>query len=86
MYCLHCGECCRTMCPVSEEQCKFLIETEGFYLCSIYNDRPQRCREHEYHGYRVCPIGADKLGISTAEQFRLRVDRGFELGKCVEVE
>ena len=80
MRCLHCGDCCRRMPPPPlQVPCQHLIEPEpGLYLCSIYEQRPEACRAHEYHSH-TCPIGVDVLRIEYPDQAHARIDRGWEL-------
>lgn len=50
MECLRCGECCRTMCPISERACKYLEEVRPtLYRCGIYyrRFRPSQCASAE---------------------------------------
>lgn len=81
MYCLHCGDCCRRMSPLNRlpnGECPRVICVDGFYICADYEHRPKQCQNHEFPSH-VCPIGASVLDIHDTEQFRLRVDRGWEL-------
>jgi len=78
MYCLHCGDCCKTLSPFSEEPCKFLTEVKGFFFCSEYKNRPEQCKNHTYP-YRFCLIGLDVLKLNDVDKIRERIDTGYEL-------
>jgi hypothetical protein len=83
--CLHCGDCCRRMSPLSEpDPCPHIIERERdgqkYTLCGIYEHRPEECRKHVFHA-RVCPIGASLLDIPTTDRLHKRIDDGFNLSK-----
>jgi hypothetical protein len=78
MYCLHCGDCCKTLSPFSEEPCKFLTEVKGFFFCSEYKNRPEQCKNHTYP-YRFCLIGLDVLKLNDIDKIRERIDTGYEL-------
>lgn len=83
MYCLHCGDCCRRMSPLSAPlPCPNIVEIkkdgQKYVFCGIYNIRPERCRKHEFIA-RVCPIGASLLDLPTPDSLRKRIDDGFEL-------
>ncbi len=83
MYCLHCGDCCRRMSPLSApDPCPHIVEREKdgqiYVLCGVYDRRPEQCRNHDYPS-RVCPVGADFLNISMSDALRKRIDDGYEL-------
>ncbi len=79
MYCLHCGDCCRRMSPLSApEPCPHLIERGTFVFCGIYDRRPEECRKHDFPA-RVCPVGASMLDLPTTDALRKRIDDGFEM-------
>lgn len=78
MHCLHCGDCCKRMSPLSEETCKHLVEVKGYFLCSAYRNRPERCKKHEYP-HRFCPVGVDVLKLADVDKVRYRIDHGWEL-------
>ena len=90
MNCLHCGDCCLRMSPISApDPCQHLIEmknpaasvrTPPFYFCAIYDHRPKQCRNHNYQASH-CPIGLDKLGFTNSDQVRQRIDTGYFLMK-----
>ena len=81
MYCLHCGDCCKRMSPLSApEPCPKLVEVEGFCLCGDYERRPDQCVNHDFPSH-VCPVGWTVLGICSTEDMRLRVDRGHAMIK-----
>ena len=79
MYCLHCGDCCRRMSPLSApEPCPHLVERGTFVFCGIYDRRPEECRKHDFPA-RVCPVGASMLDLPTTDALRKRIDDGFSL-------
>jgi len=84
MYCLHCGDCCRRMSPISApDPCPHLVEIGTFVFCGIYENRPKECRDHDYPA-RVCPIGASMLNLPTPDDLRQRIDEGYAMtsGLC----
>lgn len=88
MYCLHCGDCCKRMRPISApDPCPYLIEREldgqQYVLCSIYDNRPEECRNHSFPA-RVCPIGASLLDLPTTDALRKRIDDGFTLTEALK--
>jgi hypothetical protein len=78
MNCLHCGHCCKTLNPFNDSVCPHLVEIQGIFLCSIYEKRPQVCKDHEYP-YKHCPIGIDILKIVDAQGISKRIDEGYQL-------
>lgn len=81
MDCLHCGDCCKRMSPISApEPCPHLIEQGTFVFCGRYKRRPRECREHEFPA-RMCPIGMDVLDIQTPDELRKRIDDGYYMIK-----
>jgi len=46
--------------------CPKLIEREGIYLCSDYQNRPKQCKNHKFDS-RFCPIGLSLLKISLGD-------------------
>jgi hypothetical protein len=79
MYCLHCGDCCKRMSPLSApEPCPHLIERETFFFCGIYDSRPKECSNHRFHT-RVCPVGDSILNLQTLDAIRKRIDDGYSL-------
>ena len=86
MYCLYCGDCCKRMSPISApEPCPYIKEDGSFVFCAIYEERPEECKNHTFHGYRFCPIGMDVLGYSypnDIERIRRRIDSGY--AKAIE--
>lgn len=83
MYCLYCGTCCRELNPFSndeKETCKHLVEINGFYLCEVYDHKPDVCKKHDYPAH-ICPIGLQQLNlVGNLEKIRVRIDAGWELG------
>jgi len=81
MNCLHCGDCCLRMSPVSQpEPCPLLIVVDNFYFCGDYNNRPKECKNH-LMPYRHCPIGIEKLKLQNPLEISRRIDNGWELSK-----
>lgn len=80
MECLHCGDCCLRMSPLSLEPCSQLIQDDDFYFCRSYNKRPEQCRKHSFPS-RFCPIGIEKLNLQDTHQIALRIDKGYEKTK-----
>jgi hypothetical protein len=79
VYCLHCGDCCKRMSPISNPlPCPLLVEVKGFYLCGDYAHRPPECRNHKYDT-RFCPVGMDVLGLTDPDAVRQRIETGWEL-------
>lgn len=80
MHCLHCGDCCRRMSPLSQpDPCPRLAKVGTFYLCGRYAERPEECRDHEYSFARFCPVGMEVLGLRDSEDLRRRIDEGWRL-------
>lgn len=81
MHCLHCGDCCLRMSPLSApEPCPHIDQRGDFYFCGCYEKRPEDCVNHRFPSH-VCPIGAGKLNISDPEEMRQRLDAGHALLK-----
>lgn len=82
MECLACGWCCHALCPITVEgePCPHLAMDE-IATCSIYDRRPQQCRDHGHAGYRYCPIGIDVLGYAYPDQVARRIDAIWEYRK-----
>jgi hypothetical protein len=83
MYCLHCGDCCRRMSPLSApEPCPHICEAEHggqtFTLCAVYRNRPKECANHTFPA-RICPIGISVLGLDDLDAIRKRIDDGWRL-------
>ena len=86
MYCLHCGDCCLRMSPLSAPNpCIHLIQKNTFYFCDNYNNRPVECIDHKFDA-NYCPIGLSKLNIKTADQIRQRIDSGYALIRYKNLE
>jgi len=82
MECLHCGDCCLRFSPFGNP-CPNLIQDGSFFFCSIYSSRPEQCRKHRFNGFRFCPIGLEKLGLSTPIEVSIRIDAGWEKIKAL---
>jgi hypothetical protein len=78
MDCLHCGDCCLRMSPISAPQpCPKLLIYGSFFFCNDYENRPTECRNH-YFDSRFCPIGLNVLKPRSLDWIRARIDAGFE--------
>jgi hypothetical protein len=75
MHCLHCGDCCRRMSPISNP-CPHIVEVDGLVFCGIYDGRPQQCRDHDFPASK-CPIGWDVLEFDFPQQAHDRIDQGY---------
>lgn len=82
MECVSCGDCCLRMSPISApEPCPHLqLFEENIYLCRIYKDRPIECQKHGFV-HRFCPIGIEKLKLTSALQVSRRIDIVYEITK-----
>jgi len=80
VYCLHCGDCCKRISPVTGngEPCPHIKETGTFVFCSTYEQRPEQCRRHSFPA-RFCPIGLDTLKLTEVDDIQLRLEKGWEL-------
>jgi len=77
MYCLHCGDCCLRMSPISSPApCPNIIRVKDFFFCKVYENRPKECVSHQFDN-RFCPVGLSKLGLNDPDSVRLRIDIGF---------
>ena len=85
MNCLHCGDCCLRMSPLSSpEPCPFVIKIRDFYFCShYYKDRPEECKFHAFSFAQHCPIGIEKLGLKDIDDIVKRIDDGREITKSL---
>jgi len=64
------------MSPLTNDEhtpCPLLIEKNGIKICSDYEHRPERCKNHELPA-KFCPIGCDVLRLNREEAAR-RVQR-----------
>ena len=78
MYCLHCGDCCKRMSPISTpDPCPYIVEIDGFIFCGDYEHRPEECSNH-FFPMRFCPIGMDVLKLQSLDEVRIRIDKGYE--------
>jgi len=78
MKCLHCGDCCLRMSPLGSP-CPKLVNRGDFFFCGDYANRPQECANHCYSFATVCPIGIDKLRISSSDEIHARIDAAYTL-------
>ena len=80
MDCLHCGDCCKRMSPLSApEPCPNIIEDGDFCFCVNYNTRPEQCKNHKFP-MRFCPIGLSILKLEyprDTEKIRNRLETGY---------
>lgn len=81
MICLHCGDCCLRMSPLTApEPCPQLIQIETFYFCGNYERRPIECINHQLPGM-FCPVGLTVLGLDNLDKIRERIDAGYKIIK-----
>ena len=84
MYCLHCGDCCKRMSPISApESCPYIRIDGDYVFCSRYERRPEECIKHTFYSARFCPIGLNVLGLSypkDLERIRDRIVEGHKKG------
>ena len=85
MNCLHCGDCCKRMSPISQPKpCKHIIEIKSnnqtFTFCKIYENRPEQCKNHEFYATK-CPVGCDVLNIRSADEANKRISIGYKIIK-----
>lgn len=79
MMCLHCGDCCRRMSPISApDPCPHIIEVQGMVFCGIYDSRPQQCKDHDFPASK-CPIGVSVLGCRTPQEAIDRINQGHAI-------
>jgi len=79
MYCLHCGDCCKRMSPISSpDPCPHIVEVDGLVFCGIYNKRPQQCRDHDFPASK-CPQGCMTLDIQNPQQAYDRINHGYAI-------
>lgn len=81
--CLHCGSCCKEMCPITGDgtPCPYLVERDGMVFCGIYDDRPKQCADHCFRGHRYCPIGLSVLKPSSPSCIHRRIDAEYAITK-----
>jgi Fe-S-cluster containining protein len=70
------------MSPLSMEDvpCQYLIKSGTFYFCSVYDKRPEQCKNHDFP-VRFCPIGISILKPTGSQEISERIDAGWELIK-----
>ena len=88
MDCLHCGDCCERMSPLTADDvpCPRIVSvpdlTRGdkapLVFCGCYEQRPQQCRDHAFPASK-CPIGLDVLAILSPSEAHLRIDEGYRI-------
>lgn len=78
MYCLHCGDCCLRMSPLSfPEPCPNLIIDGLYHLCKDYENRPQQCMDHRFEA-RFCPIGMSILKFNNPTSIQVHLENGYQ--------
>jgi len=83
MNCLHCGDCCLRMSPLSApDPCPNVVTLGSYYLCGDYENRPEECVNHTFHATH-CPVGLTKLDIVSPDKLRERIDNGWGLIKSL---
>lgn len=82
MECLSCGDCCKRMCPISPDPCKFLVSKGTIHVCSVYDKRPKECVDHHFTS-RYCPIGINVLNLKNLDQIFKRIDEAWEFIKQI---
>jgi hypothetical protein len=85
MYCLHCGDCCKRMSPISNsEPCPHII-TDGIYtFCGIYKDRPRECVNHKFQA-RFCPVGLYVLKLTDIIEIQIQRENGYRRMKELDI-
>lgn len=84
MICLHCGDCCLRMSPLSEPNpCPHIIQDGDFVFCGCYQIRPEKCENHGFP-FKICPVGMEKLGLKTWVDIVMRVDAGWHKIQVLE--
>lgn len=68
------------MSPLNYGECQNLDTRGDFYFCSTYKDRPEECVNHSFVA-TYCPVGMGKLGLTSVEDARIRIEHGFALLK-----
>jgi len=82
MNCLHCGDCCLSMSPISAPApCPKIKQDGDFYFCSDYQNMPEECAKHDFPS-RFCPIGMDKLHTQIVHALII-YGLGVFLGYCL---
>lgn len=82
MYCLHCGDCCLRMSPISNpEPCPHLIIEKNnydrpYHFCRIYENRPKECENHSFP-MRFCPIGLDIFKFDNSTDIQVHLEIGY---------
>ena len=83
MNCLHCGDCCLKMSPLTNgTPCPKLKQIETFFFCGDYANRPDQCYKHKFDS-RFCPIGISILKLKDPIDISLRIDEGWEISKSL---
>lgn len=77
MNCFHCGDCCLRMSPLDAPYpCRHLKQDGTFYFCAIYYAKPAECDRHDFP-MRHCPIGVEKLNITSTTEMQVRLETGY---------
>ena len=75
MICLACGNCCKTMSPLTDSEttpCPLFTMHDSVSHCERYQDRPIECANHDFPMV-YCPIGQDVLHIDNEDAIRHRI-------------
>jgi hypothetical protein len=67
MKCLRCGWCCANISPINSGYCPKLNYDGKKAICSIYIERPDRCRKEDMGGADICPVGMSTLKLSPSD-------------------
>jgi len=62
---------------VSQGECPLLTKDDTFYFCNDYENRPEQCRNHKFEGFKICPVGIEKLGLTGPIHISIRIDEGW---------
>ncbi len=84
MECLHCGDCCERMSPISSP-CPRIKKNGSFIFCGAYENRPDDCIRHS-HPFKWCPIGFEKLRMQNPQDVAARIDAGYDLINAAKVD
>lgn len=80
MECLHCGDCCLRMSPITGGECPYVIKVDKYYFCSTYDNRPKECKNHDFPS-RFCPIGMSQFKLKDIDSIRMHIDEAWKIIK-----
>lgn len=83
MDCLHCGDCCLRMSPITGSKCPHLIKIDKYYFCSIYKNRPRECANHDFSS-RFCPVGMSQFNLKDIDSIRMHIDTAWKVIKLLD--